>query len=101
MDSVYIEKTIFGHVTGRIHPDPLIAARQQFTRQWWPRISAQFRLLVSQLVRDECGSGDPDAATERLAEIQTIESLEINPVIKALADQLMMTGAIFPSEPRD
>ena len=76
MDNVYIETTVVGNLAGRIHPDPTIASRQNVTRRWWPTASAQYRLLISQLVRDECTGGDPTAATERLDAIESLELLD-------------------------
>jgi hypothetical protein len=75
MDTVYIETTVVGHLVGRLHPDPAIAARQYVTRKWWTVASAQSRLLISQVVRDECGRGDPSAARERLEVIDNLAVL--------------------------
>jgi hypothetical protein len=61
MDSVYLETTVIGSIAGRIHPNPLVAARQQKSRVWWKTASTAYQLLVSQLVVDECQAGDPDA----------------------------------------
>ncbi len=35
MNTVYIETTIVGHIAGRVQIDPLVADRQQVTRDWW------------------------------------------------------------------
>ena len=101
MDTAYIETTVVGHLAGRLHPDPLIAARQSLTRRWWPRASAQYRLVVSQLVRDECSGGDPAAARERLEVIEALETLEINSAVRDLVNRLIAARAIPASEPRD
>lgn len=101
MDTVYIETTVVGNLAGRMHPDPTIAARQNATRRWWPIASRQYRLLISQLVRDECSGGDPTAATERLAAIDALELLDITDEVRDLADQLIEAGAVPQSEPRD
>ena len=34
MDTVYVETTVVGSIAGRLHPDPIIAARQSVTRKW-------------------------------------------------------------------
>jgi hypothetical protein len=34
MDTVYVETTVIGNIAGRLHPDPVISARQQITRNW-------------------------------------------------------------------
>ncbi len=101
MDTVYIETTVVGSVAGRFHPNPMIAARQTATRAWWPDARTKFRLLVSQLVVDECLAGDPDAAQERLIELQGIPRLQITDAATDLADALMDGTAIPRSEPRD
>jgi hypothetical protein len=62
MDTAYIETTVVGNIAGRMHPDPLIAARQAVTRKWWATAGQVYRLLASELVIDECLAGDPAAA---------------------------------------
>ena len=101
MDSVYVETTVIGSIAGRIHPNPLIAARQQKSRIWWSTASSEYRLLVSQLVVDECLAGDSDAAQERLDELVGIPRLVITDAAHKLADALMAANAIPRSEPRD
>ena len=101
MDTVYIETTVVGHLVGRLHLDPAIAARQQATRKWWAMATTQYRLLVSQVVHDECGGGDPAAAKERLDVIDPLALLDITDEIRDLADDLTSRGAIPLSEPRD
>ena len=101
MDTVYVETTVIGHLAGRIHADPIIAARQALTRQWWPIASVQYRLLISQLVLDECAGGDPAAARERLDAVASLALLDVTDAVDELADNLTTNGAIPPSEPRD
>jgi len=101
MDTAYIETTVVGNLAGRIHPDPVIAARQDVTRKWWPTALAQFRLLISQLVLDECSGGDPTAAQECLQEVDFLPLLDVTDEVRELADQLTTQGAVPVSEPRD
>ena len=35
METVYLETTVIGNIAERLHPDALIAVRQQITRRWW------------------------------------------------------------------
>lgn len=58
-------------------------------------------MLISQLVIDECSGGDPEAAKERLEVLESFELLEINQVVQDLAERLLASHAIPPSEPRD
>ena len=101
METVYIETTVVGNVAGRIHSDPDIASRQRKTRRWWATASTQFRFLISQLVVEECGRGDPSAAQERLDKIDSLPRLDITGDARDLADDLMSAGAIPVSAPRD
>jgi len=101
VDTVYIETTVVGHLAGRLHPEPLIAARQHFARRWWPSVSSKYSIFVSQLVVDKCSGGDPSAAEERLKIIAPLDKLEINDDVRNLAAKLIDGGAFPASEPRD
>lgn len=101
METVYVETTVVGSIAGRMHPNPLIAARQQQSRTWWKTASAEHELLISQLVVDECLAGDPDAAQERVDVLVGIPRLVVSGAARDLADALMDGKAIPESEPRD
>jgi predicted nucleic acid-binding protein len=101
METVYIKTTVVGNCAGRMHPDPLIAARQTISRIWWSTAGETYRLLASQLVLDECNAGDRTAALERLAIIQGIELLAITDEAEALATELVSQKAVPASQPRD
>ncbi len=101
MDTVYLETTIVGHIAGRIHSDPFTAARQRTTREWWQDAAGVYALYVSQLVVDECSGGDPTAAAERLAVIETLPFLQTSDDVDALSVALIAAKAVPPSEPRD
>jgi len=101
MDSVYLETTVVGNIAGRLHPDPTIAARQRVTRNWWATASARYELFVSQVTVDECGAGDPDAASERLDVICDLPLLDESHAVEDLADLLIARLAVPNSQPRD
>jgi hypothetical protein len=101
MDTVYVETTVIGNIAGRPHPDPVIAARQQITRNWWAIAPRRCRLFTSQLTWDECGNGEPDAAADRLEIIRPVELLDTTDEAKALARALTNRLAVPPSQPRD
>lgn len=101
MDTVYVETTVVGNIAGRLHPDPLIAARQTVTRKWWATAARTYRLLASELVIDECSGGDPTAAKERLTAIGGIELLDTSDAVDDLTDELIANGAVPASQPRD
>jgi predicted nucleic acid-binding protein len=101
MDTVYLETTVVGHLVGRVHPDPIVAARQTSTRIWWSAEASSYQLYISQLVLDECGEGNPDVAAERLVAIDSLDILAASAVVDSLAKSLITHKAIPASEPRD
>ncbi len=101
MESVYLETTVVGNIAGRLHPDPVIAARQIVTRNWWATASGRYELFVSVLVIDECSSGDSEAAEERIAVLEGIPLLGSSSEAETLVDALLDGNAVPRSEPRD
>jgi predicted nucleic acid-binding protein len=101
MESVYIETTIVGHIAGRMHPDPLVAARQETTRDWWRDEASGYEVFISQVVLEECSQGDPTAAAERLEVVKNLDLLEASQEVDDLANALISERAIPASEPRD
>jgi hypothetical protein len=73
---VYLETTIPSYLTAWPSRDLVRAAHQQITREWWDQRRIQFDLFISQVVLDECRSGDPTAAAARLAALQDFALLE-------------------------
>jgi len=53
-----------------------MAARQEITREWWDGRRRDFDLFVSQLVIDEAGAGDADAAARRLQILEAVPLLD-------------------------
>ncbi len=99
--TVYVETTVIGHLVGRILSDPVVAGRQAATRNWWPTATARFRLFISRLVIDECGAGDAEVATERLAVVDSLELLTASAQADESTMQLITGHAIPATEPRD
>lgn len=99
--TVYLETTLIGHLVGRFHTDTVIAARQTITRDWWDHTAPEFQLVASQLVAEECGAGNPEAARGRLALLKEVDFLDIANDSRHLAANLIGAGAIPDTEPRD
>lgn len=87
--AVYVETTIPSYLTAWRSPELVMAARQQVTREWWDNRRDDFDLFISQLVIDEAGSGDPDAAFRRLAILDDIPLLEPKEGADELAEALV------------
>lgn len=101
METIYIETTIVGHLTGNLMSDPIVFARQQLTREWWQHHSPLYQLFVSQLVLEECGAGNAMLARERLDAIEHLDLLDGTDETDALAAALIAQNAIPATEPRD
>ena len=75
---VYVETTVVSYLTARPSVNPVVAGHQQTTHEWWGRSRAGFELFTSQLVLDEAGGGDPEAALERLAILHPADPVPVN-----------------------
>ena len=90
MSTVYIETTIIGYLTARSRKDVIFQARQELTRSWWQSSREDYELVNSQLVLDEVGAGDADAAAERLQLLNGMPLLALSdPQVDSLADALL------------
>lgn len=86
---VYLETTIPSYLTGRPSRDLVTAAHQQITRDWWDTRRHAFDLFVSQMVLDEAGAGDPEAAARRLAVLMPLSLLNPHEEEAELAQALI------------
>ncbi len=93
-ERVYIETTVVSYLTARPSRDVVIAGHQQVTQEWWDTRRSDYELCVSQLVLDEAGAGDPQAAQERLAVLQPMLVLETTVAALELAKELIQAGAL-------
>ena len=90
---VYVETSIVSYLRARTSRDVVLAAHQQITRQWW-RGRRIYSLLISQLVLDEAGVGDPTARARRLRALRGIPILSLTDQATQLADELVRRGAL-------
>jgi predicted nucleic acid-binding protein len=93
-ERVYIETTIVSYLIARPSRDVVIAGHQQVTHEWWDIRRANYELCLSQLVLDEAGAGDAQAAQERLLVLQPLLVLETTTEALDLAKQLLQAGAL-------
>jgi len=96
---VYVETTIPSYLTGWPSQNLIRAAEQRQTALWWAR-RAQYELVGSELLLEECGAGDPEAAAARLAVVAGLPVLEQGPDAAALADALVR-GVPLPNAVAD
>ena len=93
-ETVYIETSVISYFASRPSRDLVIAARQEITREKWPRIVETFNSYISALVLQEAEQGDPDAARNRLNSISGLPVLAISVEAERLASILIAKGSI-------
>lgn len=91
--SLYLETSIVSYLTARPSHDLIRAAHQQVTRDWW-EMRSHFELYVSQLVLDEAGAGDKEAAKRRLSALQEASLLNLTPEAGRLARGILDQGGM-------
>lgn len=101
MTRIYVETSVISYLTARPSRDLIVAARQEATREWWESRGVKFAAFSSQLVLQEVSAGDPEAAMKRLAICRQLSLLPIDADCEALAEQLIATGAVPPTEQED
>ena len=91
---VYIEPTVVSYLVARSSNNPILAARQEASRQLWEDYADRFEFVISPIVRDEIGQGDATAAQQRLAVVSLLTILEVSPDMDMLVEKLLDSGAV-------
>ena len=86
---LYVETSVVSYLTARPSRDPVTAARQQLTAEWWATRRGEYDLFVSSLVLDEAGAGDPSAAAARAAALTGIRVVNPGARADALTDSIL------------
>ncbi len=94
MDLVDIETSIISHAIARMSFDPATVVLQDQARRWMAEQRPQYDVVTSQLVIDEVSRGDPDAAGRRLAMLEGISVLGVNPEVDKVAGELIWHSLI-------
>ena len=97
LPKAYIETSIVSYLTARPSRDALATAHQQLTRDWWERRRTRFDLFVSELVVQEAGRGNAEAARARLQVIAAYPVLRVGAAAQSLADSILRR-AVLPSK---
>ena len=92
--SIYIETTIPSYLTAWLSSELVMAANQQSTRIWWTDYKDKFELFVSEIVIQEAGSGNLEAAKRRLEVLNNISKLDISIEAENLAIKLLNNAAL-------
>jgi hypothetical protein len=91
---IYLETSVVSYLTSRPSRDLIVAANQQITQEWWQFRRDGFELYGSQLVIQEAGAGDPDAAKQRLNVLERVPLLELNEEALSFAEKLVEDGPL-------
>ncbi len=101
MKRVYIETTVVSYFTARPSRDVIIAARQETTRELWPKLVSEYDSYVSVLVREEAGKGDEVQASLRLQAVKSFPMLDSDEAVLMLASKIIEGHAIPREYPED
>ena len=88
-ESIYIETSIFGHLTARPTNNLIVAANVKITQDWWNDHRRSFTLYASEIVEDEAGKGDPEMASQRLNLLQSLKLLELTEEVFELSQAFL------------
>lgn len=83
--TVYIETSVVSYLAAKPSRDLIVAGHQQVTEDWWRNVLPEIAAFVSELVLEEAGKGDIEAAARRLDRIAAIPILEVVDEIDGLA----------------
>ena len=99
--TVYVETTMIGYLTSSPQRDVDVAGHQHTTKEWWKTAFDRFDLFASQLVLQECASGDPQAAKGRMEALRKVALLPATSEAEQLAEDLIRGHAVPETEPED
>lgn len=92
--TVYIETSIVSYLTARSSGDLIVAAWQKVTIDWWETQRGRFLLYASDVVIEEAGRGDADAAARRLKALRGIPVLALTDSVVALSREFIKARAL-------
>ena len=98
---VYVETSIISYFTGLPSRNLLAAAWQSLTVEWWKKRRKLFDVFASELVLEEAGRGDPEAAKRRLSALEGIPLLKLTDTAEKLSVKLLSEGALPPKAADD
>lgn len=99
-EKIYIETSIVSFLTGSPSQNLLAAAWQSVTTDWWNNRRRSFEIYVSELVLEEAGRGDKDAAQKRLKNLEGIPLLTVTDSAVELSKTLLAQG-VLPAKATD
>ena len=100
-ESIYLETTVVSYFTAKISRDIIVLAHQEITQEWWPRAIKRFEVYISEIVVEEAGLGDIEAAKKRLAVLKDFSHLELTEKVEKMSQIYMEKLKITKKSARD
>ena len=94
LPTVYLDSNVFGYVAARPFGDPIVAAHQRITQDWWKIAPQHYTLVTSEVVSAEIARGDPSTARKRMALLEGIVLLKSSTETEKLAESLIHAGVV-------
>ena len=89
MSRIYLETSVVSYLTARPSLHIITAAHQLVTTRWWETRRFEFEIWTSELVLEEAGRGDREAAAQRLAVLAELPLLQITSDASKLASAIV------------
>jgi hypothetical protein len=99
--SVYVETSVISFLVGRRSRSVIVAGHQAVTATFWRDHRHKFDLLVSRIVWDEIGRGDPLLVQRRKKVVNGLRWLQVRGSAAKLAEALIDGGFVPPSASND
>ncbi|MGK7880829.1 MAG: type II toxin-antitoxin system VapC family toxin [Crocosphaera sp.] len=100
-ETVYIETSIFGHLTARPTNNLIVAANIKITQDWWEQYRSVFTLYVSEVVENEAAQGDMVIAAQRLNLLKSLRLLELTEEAFELSQAFLNQSNLPPKATND
>ena len=94
MAKIYLETSLVSYLVALPSRNPLMAARQQLTIEWWDKNRLSHDLYASDVVLREARQGDPNEAAKRLAVLNDLALLKTTEDANHLALLLIQRHAL-------
>ncbi len=98
---VYIETTVVSYFAARPSRDLIVAARQQSTRELWPKLLSEYDTYISALVYQEAARGETEQADKRLGAIEPLSMLDVDHEAQTLAEKILDGKGVPQEYPED
>jgi predicted nucleic acid-binding protein len=96
METVYIETTVVSYLVANPSRDPILAAHQQLTRQWWQDERTRYECVTSSEVIREAALGDAEMSRRRLEALNRLMRIAVDESSREQA-RLLLASGILPA----